>query len=234
MTGGKMTASRCKFDNFGYCKFNTDCKFKHATETCDSKCDTKVCDKRHPKPCKYEHKCKRLETCAYRHQNFQTSVDFKAEIEALQNTVNDLLEWKTVIIALKKTVDTLTADNKHCKMKIEHLEDELASMKNKQKQPMAKDVVHQEPIDLKASVAKPLESVPHQKQIDEDVEMQKVVKVVYKGIKRENNKRTSAEIFQKIQEGVSKSDFEMAVGFLLAKEYITEDANSHLTIATKT
>ena len=228
-----MTAKRCKFDNFGYCKFNTDCKFKHATETCNVKCDTKVCDKRHPKPCKYEHKCKRLQTCAYRHQNVQTLVDFKAEIEALQNTVNDLLELKTVMVALKKTVDTLTADNEHCKMKIEHLEDALASMKNKQKQPMAKNVVHQQPIDPKASVTKPLESVSHQKKIDADVELQKVVKVVYQGIKRENIKRTSAEIFQKVHEGVSKSDFEMAVDFLLAKEYITEDANGHLTMATK-
>ena len=226
-----MTAKRCKFDNFGYCKFNTACKFRHATETYNLKCDTKVCDKRHPKPCKYEHKCKRLQTCAYRHQNFQTSVDFKAKIEALQNTVNDLLELKTAMIALKKIVDAVTIDNEHCQVKIKNLEDELASMKTKQKQPMAKNVV--QPIDPKATVAKPLESVPHQKQIDADVEMQKVVKVVFKGIKSENIKRTSADIFKKLHKDVSKSDFEMAVGFLLAKEYIIEDATSHLTIAKK-
>ena len=106
-------------------------------------------------------------------------------------------------------------------------------MKNKQEQPIAKNVVYQQQIDPKPSVTKPLESVSHQKQIDADVELQKVVKVVYQGIKRENIKRTSAEIFQKIHEGVSKSDFEMAVDFLLAKEYITEDANGHLTTATK-
>ena len=191
-----MTAKRCKFDNFGYCKFNTACKFRHATETYNFKCDTKVCDKRHPKPCKYEHQCKKLQTCAYRHQNFQTSVDFKAKIEALQNTVNDLLELKTAMIALKKIVDAVTIDNEHCQVKIKNLEDELASMKTKQKQPMAKNVV--QPIDPKATVAKPLESVPHQKQIDADVEMQKVVKVVFKGIKSENIKCSSADIFKKV------------------------------------
>ena len=137
------------------------------------------------------------------------------------------------MIALKKTVDTLAADNKHFKMKIGHLEDELASTKNKQMQPIAKNVIHQKPIDPKASATKPLENVSHQKQIDADEELQKVVKVVYQGIKRENIKRTSAEIFQKIHGGVSKSNFEMAVDFLLAKEYITEDANGHLTSATK-
>ena len=63
--------------------------------------------------------------------------------------------------------------------------------------------------------------------------MQKVVKVVFKGIKSENIKSTSAEIFKKLHKDVSKSDFEMAVGFLLAKEYITEYANIHLTIAKK-
>ena len=46
-------------------------------------------------------------------------------------------------------------------------------MKNKQEQPIAKNVVYQQQIDPKPSVTKPLESVSHQKQIDADVELQK-------------------------------------------------------------
>ena len=65
----------------------------------------------------------------------------------MQNTVNDLLELKTAMIALKKIVDAVTIDNEHCQVKIKNLEDELASMKTKQKQPMAKNVV--QPIDPK-------------------------------------------------------------------------------------
>ena len=64
----KMSGKTCKFFNTDFCKFAETCRFKHAKENCVDKCDRTICDKRHPKPCKYGIKCKRGQSCAYRHQ----------------------------------------------------------------------------------------------------------------------------------------------------------------------
>ena len=82
----KMSGKTCKFFNTGFCKFAETCRFKHAKENCVDKCDRTICDKRHPKPCKYGIKCKRGQSCAYRHQTTPKE-NFLAKLLNNSNTV---------------------------------------------------------------------------------------------------------------------------------------------------
>ena len=107
----KMTSKTCKFYNTGFCKYSDACRFRHARENCLGKCDKRICEKRHPKPCKYGNGCKRGQTCCYNHlESPKVDIkqdDLKAEICAMKKTLSDLLGAKTEVEALKKLVETL-------------------------------------------------------------------------------------------------------------------------------
>ena len=92
MTADKMADTLCKFQNSGYCKYLERCRFKHVTEKCETKCDRKTCRKRHQKTCKFGLKCRRLETCEYKHQTISEENGLKAKISSLEATVSKLLE----------------------------------------------------------------------------------------------------------------------------------------------
>ena len=48
-----MAGVVCKYNKFGYCRFNGTCRNYHEDTNCDEKnCDTKY-TKRHPRPCKF-------------------------------------------------------------------------------------------------------------------------------------------------------------------------------------
>jgi len=111
----KMTDTQkkiCKFYNTGYCKYKRSCKFPHPTEICEKACKQKACHKRHPKPCRYGNKCRRKDTCDYKHNSSSTENDLKAEVEALKITIKLLLD-----------------ENMGTKTKLADLENELKSVK---------------------------------------------------------------------------------------------------------
>ena len=65
---------RCRYYNFGFCKYRGKCRFNHPKEVCqtyiEGKCEDKSCQKRHPKACKCfqgESGCRRAEECEYSH-----------------------------------------------------------------------------------------------------------------------------------------------------------------------
>ena len=114
-----MSGKSCKFFNTGFCKFVETCRFKHAKENCVDKCDRTICDKRHPKPCKYGIKCKRGQSCAYRHQTTP-----KENFLAVGN------ESKIQIESFKKAFWELFEQTKEYQTKISALEEEIASIKS--------------------------------------------------------------------------------------------------------
>ena len=143
----KMTSKTCKFYNTGFCKFSGACRFRHAKENCSGECDKRICEKRHPKPCKYGNGCKRGQTCCYNHiKSSKTDAnqdDLKAEICALKKTLSDLLDAKTEIEALKKTVKTLQKDNERHQLMIQNIEVEL-KMSNRKTQFAPKKITEQD------------------------------------------------------------------------------------------
>ena len=48
---------KCKYFNFGYCKYQDRCKLLHPKEECDYKCKIINCKKCHIKTCRYETNC---------------------------------------------------------------------------------------------------------------------------------------------------------------------------------
>ena len=68
----------CRYNNRGFCKFGSDCKFYHSRIICDvfqkeGKCFQSNCMLRHPKACKYwlndANACFRDNQCKYMHVN---------------------------------------------------------------------------------------------------------------------------------------------------------------------
>ena len=110
MSPEKMSENLCKFQNSGYCKYKAKCLFRHVTEKCEEKCDRKLCQKRHQKPCKFGFGCRRQDSCEYRHKDTSEDLGLKAKIDKMEATMNKLIE-----------------ENKQSKAKIISLENELKS-----------------------------------------------------------------------------------------------------------
>ena len=99
--------SVCLFNKFGYCRYGELCKHKHLKEVCDKlDCEQKeVCQKRHPKHCRYYRdfgRCKFAEYCFFRHkESFKLKHDqIESELEQLKRKVmmlEDKLESTDVV-----------------------------------------------------------------------------------------------------------------------------------------
>jgi hypothetical protein len=96
----------CKFQNSGFCKFETKCHFKHVFDNCDVEgCDTTGCFKRHPKRCRYyflKRFCKFQESCHYSHGEGNSHEDIaivRLEIEKIKKK-NEELESETMHLKL--------------------------------------------------------------------------------------------------------------------------------------
>ena len=104
MTGGKMAAKKqvvCTFFNTGYCRYKGDCKYNHPKENCQkSYCKNKMCTKRHPKECRYGHKCRRRSFCLYKHNDSSNSESHDIDVE------------ETEVKKLKAEVEALKKENK--------------------------------------------------------------------------------------------------------------------------
>ena len=80
----------CKYNKFGHCKFQNTCRHKHVNTVCRSEnCDVALCEKRHPKLCRYflnYGRCK-FDPCSYSHAD----ATFKSsEIEKVHNVIEDI------------------------------------------------------------------------------------------------------------------------------------------------
>ena len=67
----KMEATKCWFQNSGFCKFQVNCKFKHVEGVCqETNCRNKSCSRRHPRKCRYfflRNYCRFGQDCRYDH-----------------------------------------------------------------------------------------------------------------------------------------------------------------------
>ena len=87
----EVQTSRCRFQNFGFCKFREKCSFRHVQNVCQNQtCDQKTCLARHPKKCKYfiKKKCKFGEKCQFSHKLNSSSSENET------NKLKDLIEEK--------------------------------------------------------------------------------------------------------------------------------------------
>ena len=102
---------KCLFNNTGFCKFCEQCRKQHYKTVClIQNCDKK-CKSRHPKPCKFNQKCKFFaqNICAFKHV---TSA------------------WDDVegIATLKSEIESLKLENKTKLSKLFSLEEEVKSL----------------------------------------------------------------------------------------------------------
>ena len=112
----------CRHNKFGYCKFDKTCRKRHVEEICDKKaCETNLCEKRHPRSCRFYSefgRCKFGEYCRFK--QLENSGHFKndKEIEDLKA----LLQLKDdQILAIANKIDTIVGylkakdlDEKNC------------------------------------------------------------------------------------------------------------------------
>ena len=101
-----MAQPVCTHNKFGYCKFAKHCHQLHNDLLCENEsCDKYCCDKRHPKPCRYNttyKMCKFGTFCKYLHLE-NVKVGDNCEIKQLQEKIlqleNELIrdkhpDWK--------------------------------------------------------------------------------------------------------------------------------------------
>ena len=89
-----MESYICKFNQFGFCKFQEKCKRNHNNFICENnKCSILECEMRHPKPCRFFHIYKRCEFGTYcRHSHIEEEKDkciktLTSEIETLEKDI---------------------------------------------------------------------------------------------------------------------------------------------------
>ena len=93
----------CKFNQSGYCKYESHCRKHHVTEICPNiQCTKTSCLYRHPRVCRYfsnSGKCKFSDSCAYLHTNNNITLEkeiseqkkeFMKEIRKLRVEIEDL------------------------------------------------------------------------------------------------------------------------------------------------
>ena len=91
----------CKHYDNGYCRFKEECKFFHPSEVCETDhCDLNVCQKRHPKFCRYfrRKKCKFGDQCLFKHTNASSkqreesdeNKELKKKLEYLKETIRPI------------------------------------------------------------------------------------------------------------------------------------------------
>ena len=126
----------CHYNKFGFCKYKERCLQIHIDDLCDDfDCDAKMCNRRHPRECKYFRYYKRckFDPCKFTHidnvsENFdqirkiKDNIDVKiAEIDDKINKLND--QMKAMENQPKENIQT---DNEFIKT----IENKLAVFEN--------------------------------------------------------------------------------------------------------
>ena len=111
----KMKDEACMYNKYGFCKFKDYCKRNHDKEICkdSNKCKgAKVCQKRHPKPCKRYNSdkgCHFGSECAYHHTE---SAKAKLSTKEIEKKVEVL---ETIVLEMAKKVEQLQAELNYIK-----------------------------------------------------------------------------------------------------------------------
>ena len=86
-----MSGEICMFHKYGFCKNGDKCNRSHLQEVClKRECDSRKCDKRHPRPCKLVMEngfCKFGTKCSYSHRLPKIIEDQNIKIEALERMI---------------------------------------------------------------------------------------------------------------------------------------------------
>ena len=118
--------TRCKYFNTGYCKYEERCLFKHPKSVCMlALCQDKLCQNRHPKPCRFKALCRRRTTCMYRHNKYE-KLNYETEIDKLKEEIRQLVIHNNEKICLLKDIDNLKINNINLKQKLQETEDNLS------------------------------------------------------------------------------------------------------------
>jgi hypothetical protein len=98
----------CRHNKFGYCKFGQTCRKRHTEDICDYKdCEIKLCEKRHPRSCRFYSefgRCKFGEFCRFKHLESSGQSRNDKEIEDLKALLNLKDEQ---ILAVAHKIDTI-------------------------------------------------------------------------------------------------------------------------------
>ena len=116
--------SICKFNQSGFCKYQTHCRKQYIMDICPtSLCSNMSCSLRHPKVCKFFtnfRRCKFGESCAYLHgPNIETDDvrigELEQEIKNLQAKINEI---ETSLLKLEHIEERIKSveesNNKNC------------------------------------------------------------------------------------------------------------------------
>ena len=109
----------CFYYDNGFCKYYKSCNFFHPKDNCsDEECLRKLCEKRHPKECRYylsQNGCKFKDKCFFKHSKSHLECDicenFKVIIkkdEVLSKEIRKTIKEKdTIIENLNAQIETL-------------------------------------------------------------------------------------------------------------------------------
>ena len=128
----------CKYNNYGYCKYQKHCNFIHSEDKCvNIHCKNSKCEKRHPKECRYKSKCRRFKTCSYRHETNHNELleNLKLQIVDLNKHVNDLTKLKE---EKNEEIINIKDELKQIKEKIKFKDEEISRL-NKDKSVIIND-----------------------------------------------------------------------------------------------
>ena len=122
----------CRFNKFGFCKFAMTCRMKHVDELCEtSGCEINLCEKRHPRICRFFYefgRCKFGDYCKYNHKS--NEANYNNENQKLTKEIENLKEEIQLkddqIAAIVKKIDTIV----HF-LKAKDLEDEACETNKK-------------------------------------------------------------------------------------------------------
>ena len=87
----RNNSQKCVFNNFGFCKFQLECRSYHSKKVCeDNDCDTKCLD-RHPKLCRNKERCKffKKKICAFSHNASENDKD-QEQVEVSNDKLDEL------------------------------------------------------------------------------------------------------------------------------------------------
>ena len=93
----RNNSEKCLYNDTGFCKFRSECRKQRFENVCENKdCDKKCLD-RHPKPCKFNKKCKFMakSVCVFSHANDSLEYDeFSSEVMDKIDSIHKHVKYK--------------------------------------------------------------------------------------------------------------------------------------------